>query len=215
MEGGCAGNDAVEIARIALGSDEAFTAAVGATTKVGVLGKTAVVAKNDFPGGSGDELSGTVLVIGAGGRIGTEGAVKAMGGGVGGVACIGGDDGVTAEEGGTVAETAKADGGLENAVEAATALEEEAAVPIGGEAEFEDVAVRFAIAAGVFVDFAAEETMGGEGDLLRRELGSGGDGFRSEDEEAGDLKGFESFAVGRWGSGESNDAEEGEQIFGH
>ncbi len=57
---------------------------------------------------------------------------------------------------------------MENAVQTATALKEETAVPMGGEPEFEDVAVGFAIAAGVLVDFALEQA-------VRGEFGVGGD----------------------------------------
>jgi hypothetical protein len=78
-------------------------------------------------------------------------------------------------------------------------LKKQAAIPGGGHAEFKDVAVGFAIGAQVFVDFGAQETVGGEWQVLWREFGAVRQVLRREDDEAGDLDFLEGCAAGARG----------------
>ena len=125
--GGRAGDDAVEIGRIALGHQHGFAAAGGTAGEVRMIDGLAVMLRHDSLGDFGDAADGDVCEIEAGLLILLEAAIEAA---AAFMASIGAGDREAARESGISACPTCADGNLHRAVEAAAALKQKAPVPV-------------------------------------------------------------------------------------
>ena len=161
-----ADDDAVEVGRIALRHQHALAPAGRAAHEVRVRGGLAVVLREDLlreHGHAADRLVGEVearLLLRHEGRVEDLPAV----------AGVGGDDGEAAGERG-IALPRPAERRRHGAVQAAAALEQEAAVPVGGEREREADAVALAVRAGAPVEGRAQPAVGRQLDGERRHPG--------------------------------------------